>query len=164
MRSSQAERCGPEPSGASPRPWSSTISRATRTTKAAGSTRPGSTASTTGSNGSTVGYLEAPFAEQIIVHDVNQSMPLDYNNVNSPFYSEAEREFAPAQDWTAGGVDTLVLYVRGQAHQRPGAAVRHGRGLRQEDRRRGASGRRSRDRRRSGSSGRSRSASSPPPA
>ncbi len=66
------------------------------------------------SNGSMVGYLRAPFAELVIVHDANQSMPLDYNNVDAPFYSEAVREFAPAQDWTAGGADTLVLYVRGR--------------------------------------------------
>ena len=45
--------------------------------------------------GSTVGYLEAPFAEQTIVHGGSQSMPLDYNNVCSPHYSEIEREFPP---------------------------------------------------------------------
>jgi hypothetical protein len=63
--------------------------------------------------GSTVGHLTAPFAEQTIIHGGRQSMPLDYNNVVAPFYSEAEREFAPAADWTADGADTLVLYVRG---------------------------------------------------
>ena len=41
-------------------------------------------------------------------------MPLDYNNIVTPFYSEVEQEFAPTQDWTAGGVDTLILYVRGR--------------------------------------------------
>jgi hypothetical protein len=66
-------------------------------------------------SGSTVGNINAPFAEQTIVHGGKQSMPLDYNNVNSPFYSEAERTFAPVQDWTANGVDTLVLYVRSKA-------------------------------------------------
>ena len=30
----------------------------------------------------------------MIVHGGLQSMPLDYNNINAPFYSEAEREFA----------------------------------------------------------------------
>ena len=69
----------------------------------------------TNGTGSTVGYVEAPFAEQTIVHGGAQSMPLDYNNVNSPFYSEAERTFATAQDWTANGVDTLVLYLRAKA-------------------------------------------------
>jgi hypothetical protein len=47
-------------------------------------------------------------------------MPLDYNNVKSPFYSEAEREFSPVQDWTAGNADTLVLYVRGRDDNAPG--------------------------------------------
>ena len=68
-----------------------------------------------GSSGSTVGNTEAPFAEQTIVHGGKQSMPLDYNNVNSPFYSEAVREFAPAQNWAANDVNELVLYVCGLA-------------------------------------------------
>ncbi len=42
-------------------------------------------------------------------------MPLDYNNVKSPFYSEAVREFAAAQNWAANDVNELVLYVRGLA-------------------------------------------------
>ena len=46
-------------------------------------------------------------------------MPLDYNNVKTPFYSEAEREFAPTQDWTAGGVTTLIVWVRGQFGNAP---------------------------------------------
>jgi hypothetical protein len=69
----------------------------------------------TNGTGSTVGYTQAPFAEQTMVHGGKQSMPLDYNNVNAPFYSEAERTLAPVQDWTADGVDTLVLYVRAKA-------------------------------------------------
>jgi hypothetical protein len=73
----------------------------------------------TNGTGSTVGNTQAPFAEQTIVHAGLQSMPLDYNNVNSPFYSEAEREFASTQDWTAGEVTTLVLYVRGRSGNAP---------------------------------------------
>jgi hypothetical protein len=68
----------------------------------------------TNGTGSMVGYTQAPFAEQTIVHSGTQSMPLDYNNVNSPFYSEAEREFAPVQDWTINDANTLVLEVRGR--------------------------------------------------
>jgi hypothetical protein len=68
---------------------------------------------TNGLSGSTVGNATAPFAEQAIVHGGKQSMPLDYNNVNTPFYSEAEREFAPTADWTVSDADTLVLFVRG---------------------------------------------------
>jgi hypothetical protein len=51
----------------------------------------------------------------MIIQGGRQSMPLDYNNVNSPFYSEAVREFAPLQNWTANDVNDLVLYVRGSA-------------------------------------------------
>ena len=68
----------------------------------------------TNSTGSLVGYMTAPFAEQTIIHGGLQSMPLDYNNLVKPFYSEAELEFAPAQDWTAGGTEALVLYVQGK--------------------------------------------------
>jgi hypothetical protein len=63
--------------------------------------------------GSTVGNTTAPFAEQKIVHNGRQSMPLDYNNVNAPFYSEAELDFAPTQNWTVSGVSDLALYFRG---------------------------------------------------
>jgi hypothetical protein len=73
----------------------------------------------TNKTGSTVGNTQAPFAEKKIVHSGLQSMPLDFNNVKSPFYSEAEREFSPVQDWTAGNADTLVLYVRGQGGNAP---------------------------------------------
>jgi hypothetical protein len=65
--------------------------------------------------GSTVGNITAPFAEQTIVHNGLQSMPLDYNNINAPFYSEAELDFAPTQNWTVSGVSDLALYFRGVA-------------------------------------------------
>ncbi|MCX5643422.1 MAG: discoidin domain-containing protein [Phycisphaerae bacterium] len=68
---------------------------------------------TDGNSGSIVGHLDAPFAEQTIVHGGRQSMPLEYNNVNAPFYSEAQRTFDAPQDWTANGADTLSLYFRG---------------------------------------------------
>jgi len=74
----------------------------------------------TNGTGSTVGYIEAPFAERKIVHGGAQSMPLDYNNVKTPFYSEAERTFAPVQNWTTHGVDTLSLFWRGNAANGPG--------------------------------------------
>jgi len=69
----------------------------------------------TNGTGAVVGNLTAPFAERMIVHNGSQAMPLDYNNVKTPFYSEAEREFSPLQNWTVNGVTTLVLYVRGVA-------------------------------------------------
>jgi len=42
-----------------------------------------------------------------------QSMPLDYDNSNSPFNSEAERTWASPQDLTASGVSVLSLQVYG---------------------------------------------------
>ena len=73
----------------------------------------------TNNTGSTVGHAQAPFAERTIIHDGKQSMPLDYNNVQAPFYSEAEREFASVQDFTSNGVSALVLYVRGKPSNAP---------------------------------------------
>jgi regulation of enolase protein 1 (concanavalin A-like superfamily) len=67
----------------------------------------------TNGTGSLVGYITAPFAERTIVHGGRQSMPLEYNNVKTPFYSEAERTFDATQDWTTNGADTLSLYLRG---------------------------------------------------
>ncbi len=68
----------------------------------------------TNNTGSTVGNAQAPFAERKIVHEGSQSMPLDYNNMNTPFYSEAERTWSTAQNWTVNGMDTLTLYFRGR--------------------------------------------------
>jgi len=70
-------------------------------------------------SGSTVGNLEAPICELMIVHGGKQSMPMDYNNVNKPWYSEAERTWATAQDWTIEGADTLTLYFRGEPNNSP---------------------------------------------
>ncbi len=67
----------------------------------------------TNGSGSVVGYWEAPFAETVIVHSGRQSMPVDYNNANSPYYSEAERTFDPLQNWTVNGVEDLILWYRG---------------------------------------------------
>jgi hypothetical protein len=67
----------------------------------------------TNGTGSVVGHLQAPFAERTIVHGGKQSLPFEYNNIKAPFYSEAQREFAPVQNWTGSGADTLSLWVRG---------------------------------------------------
>ncbi len=69
--------------------------------------------------GSTVGYLEAPFAERTIVNGGRQSVPLQYDNNAAPFYSEAERDLGGA-DWTAGGADTFRVYVQGSVDNVPG--------------------------------------------
>ena len=63
--------------------------------------------------GSQVGYNEAPFAEQTIVYAGKQSMPVQYDNTTSPYYSEAARTWDAAQDWTVAGVDTLFMHFRG---------------------------------------------------
>jgi len=47
------------------------------------------------------------------VHGGGKAMPLYYNNTAAPYYSEAERTWSIAQDWTIDGADTLTLYVRG---------------------------------------------------
>jgi hypothetical protein len=64
--------------------------------------------------GSTSSYLEAPFAEQTIVNSGSQSMPLQYDNSVSPFYSEAERNLG-SQNWAGNGADTLVVNFQGNA-------------------------------------------------
>ncbi len=63
--------------------------------------------------GAQVGHLVAPFAERTIIHGGKQAMPLSYDNSLPPFYSEALREFTPAQDWTANEATTLSLWFRG---------------------------------------------------
>ncbi len=64
-------------------------------------------------NGSTVGHLNTPFAEQTTVHGGRQSMPLFYDNAGLTM-SEAEYTF-DAQDWTANGLKSLSLYFYGAA-------------------------------------------------
>ena len=81
--------------------------------------------------GATVGYLQPPFAEIEIVHGGYQSMPMDYNNANTPYYSEAERTWTTPQNWTVRGMDTLVLYVQGESSNGAGqlyVAVQDGAG------------------------------------
>jgi len=63
-------------------------------------------------SGSTVGYLDAPFAERTIVHSGAQSMPLTYDNSSAPFYSEAERDLS-GMAWNIHGADTLRMFVSG---------------------------------------------------
>jgi len=70
-------------------------------------------------SGSTVGHIQAPFAEQTIVHSGKQAMPMAYDNTKSPYYSEAERTWDQPQDWTVNGVATLVLFVQGLASNTP---------------------------------------------
>ncbi len=73
---------------------------------------------TSGTSGSTVGYMTATsgtFGETTIIHGGKQSMPLAYDNTKAPNFSETERTFSPAQDWTGNGAENLVVYFRGSA-------------------------------------------------
>ncbi len=64
-------------------------------------------------NGSTVGNLDPPFAEQTIVHSGLQSMPMTYDNAVGK--SEATLTLTSNRDWTVNGVDTLTIWFRGQS-------------------------------------------------
>ena len=61
--------------------------------------------------GSIVGSAEESFAELVTVRSDFQAMPMDFNNAIDPFYSQADRTWATAQNWTAGGLNTLVIHA-----------------------------------------------------
>jgi hypothetical protein len=65
-------------------------------------------------SGALVGTDGAPWVELAIVHSGRQSMPIAYYNADAPNYSEAQRTWTAPQDWTANGINTLVLYVQGK--------------------------------------------------
>jgi hypothetical protein len=62
-------------------------------------------------NGSQVGYLMPPYAEQGIVQSGSQSMPLAYDTDQK--YAEAELTLVYPKDWTIRGVDTLGVWYKG---------------------------------------------------
>jgi hypothetical protein len=76
--------------------------------------------------GSTVGYMQAPFAEQSIIHAGKQSMPLAYDNSKAPFVSEASTEFNSAQNWTGSGATDLCVWTRGYPAVTPTAVTETG--------------------------------------
>jgi hypothetical protein len=66
-------------------------------------------------NGAIVGLATAvngTFCDSTTFHGGRRSVPFAYSNTTAPL-SEATRTFAPAQDWTAHGIKTLVLYFYG---------------------------------------------------
>jgi hypothetical protein len=63
----------------------------------------------------TPGTVYTDIVETTIVANGAQSMPLYYNNADAPWYSAADRTFAPAQNWNVHGVADLSLWVRGEA-------------------------------------------------
>jgi len=64
-------------------------------------------------NGSQVGNLMPPYAEQTIIRDGVQSMPLAYNNTAGVTNSEAVLALTAPRDWTKHGVSVLSLWFRG---------------------------------------------------
>jgi len=85
---------------------------------AGGDERPcGWAGGTVNGTGSTIGCGPAGFPWEITVCPCagRGSMVMGYDNTAAPFYSEAELEFSPVQDWTVGGADTVVFCVRGEA-------------------------------------------------
>jgi hypothetical protein len=64
-------------------------------------------------NGSQVGNLLPPYAEQTIVHGGAQSMPLLYVNEAGVTNSEATLTLTAPRDWTQAGVAELSLWYRG---------------------------------------------------
>jgi hypothetical protein len=64
-------------------------------------------------NGSQVGNLLPPYAEQTIVHSGLQSMPLFYDNTAGTTNSEAVLTLTDARDWTEQGVAELSLWFHG---------------------------------------------------
>jgi len=64
----------------------------------------------TNETGSTVGYLEEPFAERTIVHGGAQSMPLQYDNAG---FTTAEADLTLNQNWATNGIQSLSLYFHG---------------------------------------------------
>jgi hypothetical protein len=66
-------------------------------------------------NGSQVGYLLPPYAEQATIHGGLQSMPLMYDNSAAP-YSEATAiidNLTGGRDWTRYGIENLSLWFIG---------------------------------------------------
>jgi hypothetical protein len=68
-------------------------------------------------NGSVVGNIDPPFAEQIIVHSGLQSMPMSYDNTVGK--SEATLTLTSNRDWTVNGINTLTIWFRGSPDNAP---------------------------------------------
>ncbi len=75
--------------------------------------------------GMTVGHFDPPFAESRIVHSGSQAMYMHYDNdgtinegtdyekTGTLTFSEAQRTWADAQDWTKDGAASLTIWFRG---------------------------------------------------
>ncbi|UCG56938.1 MAG: hypothetical protein JSU70_19000 [Phycisphaerales bacterium] len=72
--------------------------------------------------GSTVGHLDAPYAEQTTIHGGLQSMPFGYDNTGAggkARYSEAELEFLVTQNFSQNQVKSMSLWVHGDPGNAP---------------------------------------------
>jgi hypothetical protein len=79
----------------------------------------------TNGTGSRAGAVQAPFAERTIVHAGQQSMPFEYDNGESPWYSEAGASWKTPMNLAAYGCDVLTLCVSVGWHRQPGACRCH---------------------------------------
>jgi len=64
---------------------------------------------------STSPHFDGTIMETANVHGGLQAMPIYYDNTVAPGISEADRTFAPPENWTVEGVTTLVVHFRGAA-------------------------------------------------
>jgi len=70
--------------------------------------------------GSVVGNSNSPFAEQTIVHQGNQSLPLFFDNTTGSTFSEADLRFDTPKDWSTNGIKSLVVHVYSASDNTPG--------------------------------------------
>jgi len=66
-------------------------------------------------SGAMVGYdpSAGDIMETSSIHGGRQAMPVEYNNVDTPYYSEIERAWTTPQNFTANGATTLSLWFQG---------------------------------------------------
>jgi hypothetical protein len=60
--------------------------------------------------GGTAGYPDPCHVELTIIHGDKQSLPFDYNNTKTPYYSEASRTFDTDQNWVSYKFDPTHIY------------------------------------------------------
>ena len=65
--------------------------------------------------GAIVGNAEWPTPGNLTIHGGAQAMVFDYDNGQSPYYSEASRRWGTLQNWAATGAEALSIWYRGAA-------------------------------------------------
>ncbi|NQV33320.1 MAG: discoidin domain-containing protein, partial [Phycisphaeraceae bacterium] len=72
-------------------------------------------------NGSTMGYLDAPFLDSNDVHGGTYSVPLFYNNTTASLseVSANTQDLSLGGNWSMGSPEALVLWLRGNADNDP---------------------------------------------